>query len=111
MACQHFAHLLRVRSAYDYARFLLTRLHVDSLLDKDTKKKVRTALMKLSKGDEALNQAYDEAIERIEGQLPGNRTRAKSVLSWIIYARRPLTTEELCHALAVEQGDEDLDLD
>src|SRR3984885_6493359 len=111
MACQHFAHLLRVQSAYDYARFLLTRLHVDSLLDKDTKKKVRSALQKLSKGDEALNQAYGEAIERIECQLPGNRTRAKNVLSWITCALRPLTKGELCHALAVELGDKELDQD
>jgi hypothetical protein len=48
-------------------RFLLTRLHIDSLLDKDTKKKVRSALEKLSKGSEALDHAYGEAIERIEG--------------------------------------------
>jgi len=33
------------------------------------------------------------------------------VLSWITYAQRALTTEELCHALAVEQGDEELDCD
>ena len=50
-------------------------------------------------------------VERIEGQLPGNRARAKSVLSWITYALRPLTTGELCHALAVEPGDEELDQD
>jgi ankyrin repeat protein len=98
------------QSTYDYVRFLLTRLHVDSLLDKDTKKKVRSALEKLSKGSEVLDQAYGEAIERIEGQLPGNRARAKSVLSWITYALRPLTTGELCHALAVE-GDKELDQD
>src|SRR5271154_2700548 len=111
MACQYFAHLFRAQSTYDYARFLLARLHVDSLLDKDTKKKIRSALDKFSKGSEALDQAYGEAIERIKGQLPGNRERAKSVLSWIIYALRPLTTGELCHALAVEPGDEELDED
>jgi ankyrin repeat protein len=99
-----------VRSTYDYARFLLTRLYVDSLLDKDTKKRVRFALEKLPKGSEALDQAYGEAIERIEGQLPGKRARAKSVLSWITYALRPLTTGELCHALAVE-GDMELGQD
>ncbi|KAF2466052.1 uncharacterized protein BDR25DRAFT_185539, partial [Lindgomyces ingoldianus] len=89
--------------------FLLARLHVDSLLDKDTKKKVRSTLKNLSRGSEALNKAYDEAIERIESQLPGNTARAKSVLSWISHAERPLTTGELCHALAVELEEEELD--
>lgn len=95
----------------NHLRFLLARLHVDSLLDKDTKKKVYSTFEKLSKGSKALDEAYGEAIQRIEGQLPGKRTRAKSVLSWITYAQRALTTEELCHALAVEQGDEELDCD
>jgi hypothetical protein len=48
---------------------------VDSLLDKDTKKKVRSALDNLSGGSQALNKAYDEAIERIEGQLPGKTAK------------------------------------
>jgi hypothetical protein len=84
---------------------------VDSLLDKDTKKKVRSALENLSRGSEALNKAYDGAIERIEGQLPGKTARAKGVLSWITCAQRPLTTDELCHALAVEVGELELDKD
>ncbi|KAI9766598.1 MAG: hypothetical protein M1840_006409 [Geoglossum simile] len=91
--------------------FLIARLHFDSLLDKITKKKVQSALDKLSKGSAALGQAYDEAIKRIEGQLPGKSALAKSVLSWIAYAERPLTTEELCNALAVELGEEELDPD
>ena len=36
---------------------------------------------------------------------------ARQALSWITYAERPLTTGELCHALAVGIGDEDLDTD
>jgi hypothetical protein len=111
MACECFAYLFGVRPAHDYARFLLARLHVDSLLDKNTKKKIQSTLEKLSKDSEPLNKAYDEAIERIEGQLPGKRARAKSVLSWITYAQRPLTTGELCHALAVELESEELDQD
>jgi hypothetical protein len=49
------------------------------LLDKDTKKKVKSALEHLSGGTEALKKAYDGAIERIDGQLPGKTARAKSV--------------------------------
>ncbi|RYP86354.1 hypothetical protein DL769_000738 [Monosporascus sp. CRB-8-3] len=91
--------------------FLLARLHVDSLLDKRTKSKVKSTLENLSKGSKALDKAYDEAIERIDSQLPEDRALAKSVLSWITYAQRPLTTGELCHALAVEPGEDELDRD
>ncbi|KAK2798717.1 hypothetical protein FQN50_008755 [Emmonsiellopsis sp. PD_5] len=91
--------------------FLLARLHFDSLLDQYTKKKVLSALDKLAKGSGALHLAYDEAIKTIENQLPGKAVLAKSVLSWITYAKRPLTTEELCHALAVELGEVELDPD
>ncbi|KAI9768507.1 MAG: hypothetical protein M1839_004029 [Geoglossum umbratile] len=91
--------------------FLLARLHFDSLLDKNTKKKIQSALNKPLKGSAALSQAYDKAIKRIESQLPGASLLAKSVLSWISYAERPLTTEELCNALAVELGEEELDPD
>jgi chemotaxis receptor (MCP) glutamine deamidase CheD len=33
------------------------------------------------------------------------------LLRWIFLAKEPLTIEELCHALAVEPGDADLDWD
>jgi len=95
--------------AYGFARFLLARLHVDSLLDKRTKAKVLSMLEKLSKGSKSLDEAYDETIKRVKAQLPEDSGLAKKVLSWITYAQRPLTTGELCHALAVEPGEEDLD--
>jgi hypothetical protein len=84
---------------------------VDSLLDKRTKAKVQSTLEKLSHGLESLNEAYDDAIKRIEAQLPEDSALATTVLSWITYAQRPLTTGELCHALAVKPGEEDLDKD
>ncbi|RYP10462.1 hypothetical protein DL764_000645 [Monosporascus ibericus] len=102
---------LRLMQAHDSARFLLARLHVDSLLDKRTKSKVKSTLESLSKGTKALDEAYDEAIKRIDSQLPEDSALAKSVLSWISYAQRPLTTGELCHALAVEPGEDELDQD
>ena len=43
-----------------------------------------------------------KAPQRIEGQLEGDRELAKRVLSWITFAKRPLTTAEICCALAVE---------
>ena len=83
-----------------------------------TKKQVKSALEKVSKrfqGAEELVQvydrAYDEAIKRIESQPREKSALARNVLSWIIFAQRQLTTGELCHALAVELGEEELDQD
>jgi ankyrin repeat protein len=46
---------------------------------------------------------------RIEGQVQNQEELAKQVLSWITCAKRPLTTLELQHALAIEVGDSELD--
>ncbi|KAF1817634.1 hypothetical protein P152DRAFT_510823 [Eremomyces bilateralis CBS 781.70] len=91
--------------------FLLARLHVDSLLDKRNKQSVIFTLEKLSKGSTALEKAYGEAIKRIDGQLEDDRSLARRALFWITYAQRPLTTRELCHALAIEPGDKALNHD
>ena len=48
-------------------------------------------------------------MERIEGQVADSQELAKQTLSWITCARRPLTTLELRHALAVEVGEPKLD--
>jgi ankyrin repeat protein len=80
-------------------------------LDKRTKKEVKSTLDRLSKGSTALDDAYKEAIQRIEGQLPRDYARARQVLSWITYAQRPLTTAEICCALAVELDEKELDQD
>ncbi|KAF2809157.1 ankyrin, partial [Mytilinidion resinicola] len=89
--------------------FLLARLHTDSLLDKRTAKDVKSTLAKLSKAPAALDDAYRDALQRIRGQLDGDHELAKKVLSWITLAKRPLTTAEICCALAVEPGEEELD--
>jgi hypothetical protein len=95
----------------DCCRFLLARLHVDSLLDKKTIQKAKATLQAFKKGAQSLDTAYGEALERIEGQLPGDTLLAKQGLSWITYAQRPLTIQELCHALAIEPGERILDPD
>ncbi|KFZ14126.1 hypothetical protein V501_03384 [Pseudogymnoascus sp. VKM F-4519 (FW-2642)] len=76
-----------------------------------TKKEIRSTLKNLPKGSIAPSKAYDEPIERIEGQLPEESALARRVLSWITYAERQLTTKELSHALAVEVDESELDED
>jgi hypothetical protein len=90
-------------------RFLLAQLHLDSLIDKTTPKAIKLALEKLPKGSHALDCAYQEAMERIEGQKRGFQELAKQVLSWVTCTKRPLTTLELQYALAVEIGETELD--
>ncbi|RYP70705.1 hypothetical protein DL771_005309 [Monosporascus sp. 5C6A] len=82
--------------------FLLAQLHLDSLAGKKSPKAVQDALTKLPTGSGAYNCAYEIAMERIERQLSDRPEVAKQVLSWITCAKRPLTTTEPQHALAVE---------
>lgn len=83
-------------------RFLLAKLHLDSLVGTRSRKAVRNALKKFGTGSDVYDSAYKEAMERIEGQMPGQVKSAKEVLSWITCTKRPLTTLELLHALAIE---------
>ncbi|KFY18128.1 hypothetical protein V492_00128 [Pseudogymnoascus sp. VKM F-4246] len=89
--------------------FLLAQLHFDSLKGKTSPKAIRNTLKKLSTGNDAYDDAYNDAMKRIEGQLDGDEKLAKQVLSWITCAKWPLTTVELAHALAVELGELEFD--
>ncbi|RYP69154.1 hypothetical protein DL771_006248 [Monosporascus sp. 5C6A] len=101
----HISHL----PAFVRNRFLLAQLHFDSLKGKRSPKAIRAALKNLATGSDAYDRAYDEAMERIEGQLKDEKELAKQALYWITCAKRPLTTIELQHALAVEVGEPELD--
>jgi hypothetical protein len=50
-------------------RFLLAQLHLDSLIGKRSPKFIRIALEHVPRGSEAYENAYREAMERIEGQV------------------------------------------
>ncbi|KAN0087343.1 hypothetical protein V8E54_001031 [Elaphomyces granulatus] len=93
----------RILSLVD-GMFLLAQLYINSLTDKFTERKINTALDNMKKGEEALDKAYDDTINRIENQGHGIHELAKKVLFWVVYAKRPLIAEELRHALAVEPG-------
>jgi Ankyrin repeats (3 copies)/Ankyrin repeat len=60
-------------------------------------------------GSGAYDHAYEDAMERINGQVKDQEELAKQVLSWITCAKRQLTTTELQHALRVEVGESKLD--
>lgn len=54
---------------------------------------------------------YGEAMKRIESQGKQDHQNVKSALSFIFCAKRPLTVDELCHALSVDTEDTELDED
>jgi hypothetical protein len=106
-ACEHLqCHTSLLRFLSDLlARFLLARLHMNILLEQDT---IRAVLYALDKLPDEIDQIYDESMERIERQS-NTKELAKRVLSWIIYASRPLSVEELRHALAVSPNMTEMD--
>lgn len=90
-------------------RFLLAQLHVDSLKGKRSKKTLRVGFQSFVTGSEAYAKAYDGAMERISGQSRDAEEQAKHTLLWVTFARPPITTSELQHALAVEVGESQFD--
>lgn len=89
-------------------RFLLARLHVESLASaaalsiKHVRKKLQTL-------PTTLLGTYDEAMRRIEAQEPDHKEIALKTLAWVSYAFRSLSLGELQHALVVEPGHTELD--
>jgi ankyrin repeat protein len=57
----------------------------------------------------ALNDAFRLTMERVKNQTSDIAEQALNILKWIFLAERPLTLEELRHALAIEPGLEELD--
>ena len=93
----------RLNSIY---RFLLAKLHMDSLESKSSRKALRQALQVLPVG---LDATYDEAMSRIASQNDDDHRLAQQILSWITFAVRPLWLNELCEALAIEPDSHKLD--
>jgi ankyrin repeat protein len=95
-------------------RFLLLHLDLDSLKGTTSVAEVKSALERFSnrkhgeRGQDglqtALEQAYDEAMDRIDRQSPDQQRLARNALEWITCAKRPLSPLELQHALAVNPG-------
>ena len=88
--------------AYSFLRFLLARLHFDSLLDRASPKAIKTAVKEMPKGLQTLPQVYDGVMARIQDQTDYSRNQALTVLAWLFFARATLSPLELQHALAIE---------
>jgi hypothetical protein len=88
------------------SRFLLAQLYLDTLIDKRTPRAIKSALKELPKG---IDDSYEAVMTRLGRQPAESRDLATRALSWIVCARRSLTTLELREALAVKSGDTELD--
>ena len=58
-----------------------------------------------------LEGAYGETLSRIKGQGEEESRLGIAALMWISHSERPLEADELCHALGVKIGSEDLHSD
>jgi hypothetical protein len=89
-------------------RFLLARLHVESL-SAAAALSVRRVRNKLNTLPTTLDESYNAAMQRIKDQDEEYRSIAWKALSWLVYAYRSLSVGELQHALMIEAGDDTLD--
>ncbi|PQE15529.1 ankyrin repeat protein [Rutstroemia sp. NJR-2017a WRK4] len=89
--------------------FLLAQLHLNSLMGKTTEYDLQEALERLPTGSSAYDQVYEDIMERIKSDPDGEKL-ANQILSWIIFATRPLGIAEIQHALAVKTGESELNV-
>ena len=89
------------------SRFLLVSLNIKAILQETTLYQRQEKLDTMTNGL-GLGGAFDATIKRIKAQQ-GNRERlGMAALMWISHSERPLSVDEICHALAVEIGSTDI---
>ncbi len=86
--------------------FLLARLYGDSLVDLPIQRDVRDALRILPEGRD---ETYIQAWDRVNTQTARKRELGTQILLWVVNAERPLRLIEMQHALAIREGDDELD--
>ena len=80
-------------------------LHIGLVLEEDTITSRKDTLNSLQP---SLTQTFRKTMDRIEDSKR-TKINATNILTWIHLAERPLTVDELLHALAVKEEKEDLD--
>lgn len=87
-------------------RFRLVEFQLNYVLGRTEPRKIMAALNSLPND---LREAYNEVFKRIQMQGPDRKDLVLKIVSWILYAKRPLTMDELREAIAIEPGDTELD--
>ena len=91
-------------------RFLLVSLTIENILGEMTICQRRKKLEEMAQGN-GLSDAYTATLTRLKAQGGSRAGLGLKALMWVLYSERPLRVEELCHALGVEIGSTDLDLE
>ncbi|KAJ7306129.1 ankyrin repeat-containing domain protein [Mycena albidolilacea] len=89
-------------------KFLLAKLHIDSLMTKQNAAAVKDALLRLPFD---LDGTYNDIVDRINRQSDDDRDLAWRTLSWVLNAKKPLRPSQLREALAVCPSATQLDPD
>jgi len=92
------------------SRFLLASLSLETILAEVTIHRRRERLGKM-KEELDLGGAYEPAILAIKHQDGERAKLGMDVLMWITHSRRSLHVDEICHAIAIQIGSNDLDND
>ncbi|KAL4931449.1 ankyrin repeat-containing domain protein [Aspergillus undulatus] len=88
--------------------FLLAKFNMDTLDAKLNVKQVRAALNSLP---QELDGTYEDAMLRITELAPSTRASVMQFLLWVVFAEQPLHEQAIEHALAVKEGNADIDAD
>ncbi|KAH6612812.1 hypothetical protein B0J18DRAFT_441118 [Chaetomium sp. MPI-SDFR-AT-0129] len=96
-----------IKSACD-GMFLVAFLQMQSVEAERTLGGIRRTLGSLPY---KIDDMYEHTMARIAGRQEADKKLAVRTLSWIVCACRPLTTQELQHALSVVPGNFELHLD
>ena len=88
-------------------RFLLVSLNIKAILQETTLSRRREKLEAMRSGL-GLGDAYDATIGRIKAQEGDRAQLGITALMWISHSERPLNVDEICHAIAVEIGSNDI---
>jgi len=91
-------------------RFLLVSLSIEAILAEPTIHRRKERLRQMSNGQD-VGDVYSATFERIKGQEKARSRLGMEAIMWIAYSERPLQPNELCQALGVEVGSEDLNRD
>ncbi|KAL4782158.1 hypothetical protein BJX76DRAFT_369374 [Aspergillus varians] len=88
--------------------FLHAQFHMEYLALKHNIRDLREALQNLPRTSKEI---YDNALERVHSQNSGTVKLAEKTILCVVGAVRPLRVQEIQHALAVREGDQDIDDD
>ena len=91
-------------------RFLLVSPTIEAILHETTINRRRERLREMTHGL-GLRDVYGAVIERIKAQDENESRLGMEALMWISHVERPLTADDLCHALAIELGSTDFNAD